>query len=110
MNNNKIVIKTDSGEELIYDIVAMVTNKVGSRNYVYFTNKEKDAEGNDIVYGCYFVNENNQIKLINDLSDEDFESIKTVYDIICEEDATSVKNASSNDNIGNNQNVEIEVL
>lgn len=36
MNNNKIVIKTDSGEELIYDIVAMVTNKVGSRNYVYF--------------------------------------------------------------------------
>ena len=43
MNNNKIVIKTDSGEELIYDIVAMVTNKVGSRNYVYFTKKEKDA-------------------------------------------------------------------
>ncbi len=107
--NNKIIVKTDTGEELSYDIVGMVTNKVGSKNYVYFTKNEVDDEGNTIIYGSYFVVENNQVKLINEVSDEDYESIKEVYEILKENDDSS-NSGNSSSNMINNQTTEVEIV
>ena len=40
MDNNKLTFKTDTGEELSFDIVAIVTNRIGTRNIVYFTDNK----------------------------------------------------------------------
>ena len=109
MNNNKVIIKTDTGEELSYDIVAMITNKVGCRNIIYFTNNELDTDGIPIVYGAYYVVENNQVKLINEMSEEDFNDIKELYDLLNKSDEdTNLTNVDSN--ISSNPYADIEVL
>ena len=46
---NTLVAKTDTGEEITFDIVAIITNKVGARNIVYYTENKVDEQGNVIV-------------------------------------------------------------
>ena len=103
MNNNKIIIKTDTGEELTYDIVAMLTSKVG-KSYVFFKGNEVDSDGKPIVYGSHFVIEDNKVKLLNEVTDEEFEGIKDIYNSIVhlDDEISSSVSIQLSDNVDQN--------
>ena len=35
MNNNKLIVMTNTGEQLSFDVLARITNRLGSRNIIY---------------------------------------------------------------------------
>ena len=102
MDNNKLTFKTDTGEELIFDIVAIVTNKIGSRNIVYFTDNKVDENGNTLVYPAFFVMDNDQIRINNDMSEEDFDDLKKGFEMLM--------NHGNNTNVSTNPYSDLEVL
>ncbi len=98
--NNKLVVRTDTGEELTFDVVAMVTNKLGAKNEVFFTDNTVNSEGKTVIYGAYFVIENNQVKIINDLTDEEYENLKESYEVLKNaSNDTEFEQASNIDNV-----------
>ena len=90
-SDNMFVAKTVDGEELSFYIIFTITNSLGAKNIVYFTDNKKNEQGLTNVYCKYFVIENNQMKIINEMTDEDFKELSALYNNII---------STSDDNIG----------
>ena len=61
MNENKIIIKSDAGKEISYDILFLV--KENNYNYIVYTKNKENKDKNITCYFTKYVNDTN--KLLN---------------------------------------------
>ena len=76
INDNVLILKDENGEEKEYEIIAKISSKENKKDYLVFTENEKDADGYIITY-AYVKNPNkndNNLYPIN--SEEEYEFIE----------------------------------
>ena len=78
---------------------------------VFFTDNKIDEQGNKIIYPSYYTVENGEIKLLTDMTDEDFNHLKDVFEILkYSEDESDLNQNVENSKVVNNPYTDIEVL
>lgn len=86
MENNKLVL-TVNDEEITYDILLNIED-VNGKNYVVYTNNEKNDNGDVITYVAeYKLNsETGNIKLISIKDDKEWEFVRDIINSIDNEE------------------------
>ena len=110
MNNNKLIVMTNTGEQLSFDVLARITNRLGSRNIIYFTDNKYDEQGQLIVYASYYLVENDQVKLINEMTEEDFNDLKELYSELQASVSNNSEGSGETGTVTTNPYNDVEVL
>ena len=63
LDNGKIVIKNDKGEELVCDVLFTFDSDETNKSYIAYTDNSKDESGNTKVYASTYDKEGEDLSL-----------------------------------------------
>lgn len=63
LDNGKIVIKNDKGEELVCDVLFTFDSDETNKSYIAYTDNSKDEKGNTKVYASTYDKEGEDLSL-----------------------------------------------
>ena len=97
LDNGKIVIKNDKGEELVCDVLFTFDSDETNKSYIAYTDNSKDESGNTKVYASTYTENGEEKTLAPIETDKEWKIIEKIL----EELQNSFKEQMSNsDNSG----------
>ena len=92
LDNGKIVIKNDKGEELVCDVLFTFDSDETGKSYIAYTDNTKDEKGNIKVYANTYDKTGEDLKLSQLTTDKEWKIIDnilaSVIDIVKENSET----------------------
>ena len=85
LDNGKIVIKNDKGEELVCDVLFTFDSDETGKSYIAYTDNTKDEKGNTKVYASIYNPGEENLKLEPIETDKEWKIIETVLNELQEE-------------------------
>ena len=78
LDNGKIVIKNDKGEELVCDVLFMFDSDETGKSYIAYTDNTKDEKGNIKVYANTYDKTGEDLKLSQLTTDKEWKIIDNI--------------------------------
>lgn len=94
MKKNTFTMLDENGNEVVYDVLFTFESEETGKNYIVYTDNEKDETGNIEVYASIYEPGNPQSKLEAIETDKEWKVIETILETLQEE----IKNKANNDN------------
>ena len=94
MENNKFVMIDENGQEREYDVLFTFESEETHKNYIVYTDNQRDETGNIEVYASIYYPDDPQSKLEAIKTEKEWKVIETILDTLQEE----VKNKKNNEN------------
>lgn len=94
MENNKFVMIDENGQEKEYDVLFTFESEETHKNYIVYTDNQRDETGNIEVYASIYYPDDPQSKLEAIKTEKEWKVIETILDTLQEE----VKNKKNNEN------------
>ncbi len=94
MKKNTFTMLDENGNEVVYDVLFTFESEETNKNYIVYTNNNKDETGNIEVYASIYDPNDPKSKLEAITTEKEWKVIETILDTLQEE----VKNKMSNGN------------
>ena len=78
LDNGKIVIKNDKGEELVCDVLFTFDSDETGKSYIAYTDNTKDEKGNTKVYANTYDKTGEDLKLSQLTNDKEWKIIDNI--------------------------------
>lgn len=94
MEKNKHIIKNDKGESIEARVLFTVEDAKTSKNYIVYTNDEKDSKGNIKTYASLYEqgDDNDEFNLSPIKSDEEYDFINKILSSLSEKENEKEEN------------------
>lgn len=96
MKNNTFSMLDENGKEVIYNVLFTFENDETKKNYIVYTDNEKDKDGNTQVYASIYNPEDPESKLEAITTDKEWKVIETILNTL-QEEAKNSKDDNGND-------------
>lgn len=96
MKKNTFSMLDENGNEIIYDVLFTFENEETHKNYIVYTDNQKDEVGNVQVYASTYDPENPQSKLEAIETEKEWKVIETILNTL-QEEIKNKKNEMKND-------------
>lgn len=94
MNKNSFSMIDENGNETFYDVLFTFENDENGKNYIVYTDNEKDESGNIEVYASIYYPDDDTGRLDAIESDKEWKTIDTILQTLQEE----IKKKANKDN------------
>ena len=78
LDNGKIVIKNDKGEELVCDVLFTFDSDETNKSYIAYTDNSKDESGNTKVYASTYDKEGEDLSLKPLITEKEWKIIDNI--------------------------------
>jgi len=97
MKKNSFSILDENGNEIIYDVLFTFESEETGKNYIVYTDNEKDEKGNIEVYASIYDPNDPQSKLEAIQTEKEWKVIETILDTLQEEVRKKRNNMEGNE-------------
>ena len=94
MKKNTFSMIDENGNEIVYDVLFTFESEETNKNYIVYTDNERDETGNIQVYASIYYPEDPNSKLEAIKTEKEWKVIETILDTLQEE----VRNKMNKDN------------
>ena len=94
MKKNTFSMIDENGNEVVYDVLFTFESEETNKNYIVYTDNERDETGNIQVYASIYYPEDHNSKLEAIKTEKEWKVIETILDTLQEE----VRNKMNKDN------------
>ena len=84
-NNNTFSMIDENGKEILYHVLFTFESDETGKNYIVYTDEQKDAKGNIQVYASIYHPDDPKSKLEAIETDKEWKVIQTILDTLQEE-------------------------
>ena len=99
MKKNTFSMLDENGNEVVYDVLFTFESEETGKNYIVYTDNQKDETGNIEVYASIYYPNDPQSKLEAIETEKEWKVIETILETLQEE----VRNKKNKDNENNEQ-------
>lgn len=85
MKKNTFSMLDENGKEVVYDVLFTFENDENHKNYIVYTDNERDASGNIEVYASIYYPDDPHSKLEAIETEKEWKVIETILDTLQEE-------------------------
>ena len=85
MKKNTFTMIDENGREIVYDVLFTFESEETNKNYIVYTDNQKDETGNIEVYASIYYPDDPQSRLEAIKTDKEWKVIETILDTLQEE-------------------------
>lgn len=85
MKKNTFSMLDENGNEIVYDVLFTFESEETNKNYIVYTDNQKDESGNIEVYASIYYPDDPQSKLEAITTEKEWKVIETILDTLQEE-------------------------
>lgn len=97
MKKNTFSMLDENGNEVVYDVLFTFESEETNKNYIVYTDNQKDATGNVEVYASIYYPDDPHSKLEAIKTDKEWKVIETILDTLQEEVRNKKNNTEDNE-------------
>ena len=82
---DKFTMIDDNGKEIEYDVLFTFENEENNKNYIVYTDQQKDDAGNMLVYASIYNDEKPRARFESIKTEKEWKVIETILDTLQKE-------------------------